>query len=147
MGEPKDWWDPREITFAGDDWEEQILWLLKHKATICAGEWPPEGVASGYVGEDRARSQKAPFETPVQVCAELSARLEATGLEGKLLLSEVRAGISVQFMQEESRRALRYMRGSKRKELDYLTWKRQRRYRGENDYENVIKLSRVKPPS
>ena len=129
--EKKDWFSPRDITFAGDDWEEQILWLLGNKATICGGEWPPEGVASGLVGEDRARSQKAPFETPVQVCAELSARLEATGLEGKLLMSEVQAGISRQFMQHESLRALRYMRGSKRKELDYLTWNRQRRYRGE----------------
>ena len=104
--------------------------MLENYEIIREGCWPPEGRDSGYIGEDRSMCLVAPFEAVVQVAAELSVRLEATGVDGKLLLKEVESGVThIESLEYESRRALRYICGSRRKTERYKTWVRKRKYR------------------
>lgn len=81
---PKDWHSPREIRFT----LEQVVWLLcpQHWDLIQLGEWPPEGKETGYVGRSSSPNHKGPFETAIQVSAELKVRLDYAGRGGVVLL-------------------------------------------------------------
>lgn len=76
------WYEPRQIIFS----HEQVLWLLDHIQILRDGKWPPRP-ASGYVEPNiqKSPSRHAPFETPVQVAAELLARLGKAGQDGAMV--------------------------------------------------------------
>lgn len=77
----KDWYSPGQIHFRIDE----ALWLIQHLAMLEVGPWPPE--ASNYVDiQGRRRGKhKAPFETPADYYAEITARLERCGTDGLIL--------------------------------------------------------------
>ena len=89
---PKDWHSPQEIVFT----EEQIVWLLSPQNwdMIQSGEWPPEGKETGYVGKSSSRNHKGPFETAIQVSAELKVRLEYAGNYGVVLMELHHEGLN-----------------------------------------------------
>lgn len=134
--EKRDWWPPNQIIFS----VRQVIWLLINWTTLRDGCWPLDSKATGYedgtmacvikMGRSRRRGQRAPFELPCQVYAELSGRLDQTGVDGKLLLAEVQAGVvDMESLQYESKRALKYLLGRDKKALSYSQWKAQRAYR------------------
>jgi len=67
---------------------------------------------------------------PEVILAELKYRMEKTGLAGKLLKAQAKAGIiHPNELESEAREALMYISGWNRKSLNFGAWKRQRRYR------------------
>lgn len=69
----KDFYPPREIHFT----RKTARWVIQNLGSIRAGYWPPE--VSSYtdipIGK-RTAGHKAPFITPVECAAEITARLE-----------------------------------------------------------------------
>jgi len=128
----KDFWEPREIYFT----PEQMYWLLEHYLLLSMGRWPQDLRDTGYTelagavkaGKSKVRSRRAPFETPCQIKAEIDKRLARTGIEGKLLLAEAQAGIGIMLLQAESKRALLYISGWRRKTERYSKWRWRRRF-------------------
>lgn len=124
-----EWYSPKEITFTRD----QVLWILRHLEMMREGNYPPEP-SSGYtepLGKKRTR-RGAYFETPCVIVAEVDWRLERTGIDGKLLLAEVKAEYT--YFSQEAWTALNYISGWKRKKTPYSQWKASRNY-----YKKVIK--------
>jgi len=78
-----EWYSPGQIAFT----EEQTLWLLENFDTLRNGAWPAE--AGSYVDPSISKpspSSHAPFESAVQVSAELQRRLEDCGYDGAITL-------------------------------------------------------------
>ena len=123
------WWAPREIFFRKD----QVLWLIKYLSMLIVGIWPPEPYGSSYTdapGGKRQRRHQACFETPCQFAAEIEWRLGRTGTDGKLLRAEIKTGEV--YLSQESKDALNYCSGWKRKKTPYASWLSSRVY-----YKNV----------
>lgn len=121
----EDYYSPHDITFSRD----QVYWLLSWLELLREGRWPPN--FTGYSQApltQHSRNLHAPFEIPVQYASEIDSRLERTGVDGKLLLAEIQLGKTIVELQPESRRALNYCSGYRRRRMDYRTWCRQRRY-------------------
>ena len=120
------WYSPREIIFSRD----QVLFLLENLTLLRKGEYPPDPANSGYTGNDRGSiSTHAPFETPCQFAAEIDSRLDVTNLYGKLLLAEINAGVPLWELSKESRLALNYCSGWRRRRMSFSDWKRTKLYR------------------
>ena len=106
----------------------EILWLIEVVLPLPVGEWPPEP-STGYEGHNKQRSYHANFEASCLITGEVRARLKLTGIEGKLLVAEVQGGKELEELQPESRRALNFVSGFRRRHQSYQSWKKQRAYR------------------
>ena len=118
------WISPLRFSFGRDE----ILWLLEVVLPLPVGEWPPEP-SSGYEGHNKQRSYHAPYEAVCLITGEVRARLKLTKIEGKLLVAEVQGGKCLEELQPESRRALNFVSGFRRRHQSYQSWKKQRKYR------------------
>ena len=76
------YYSPSEITF---DYKT-CLWLLDNLMTLRSGSWPSEHLDDASV-PNQQMNQKAPFATPIEYAAELTARLEKCGEDGLKLLA------------------------------------------------------------
>jgi len=110
----------------------QVLWILEWKDTLLAGNWPDNPDSSSYVDPKikTGYGSEAYFVKAVITLGEVNARLARTGIEGKLLVAEVRAGVTLQELQPESRTALMYVKGNITKRQSYSDWKKQEKFRG-----------------
>ncbi len=109
----------------------QVLWILTNSEALGAGIWPPSPDGSSYI-DPKIRTgypSEANYVKPVVALAEVERRLKRTGLAGKLLKSEVKAGETIETMEPEARDALRYVSGWGKKDMSFSAWKKQRRYR------------------
>lgn len=106
----------------------QILFIIEHSATLLSGKWPPNPEGSSYIDTKIKTGFKseAYFVKPVGILAEVNDRLKRTGTDGKLLRAEVLAGLE---LSQESKDALMYIKGWRRKTISYRRWKAQRKYR------------------
>ena len=123
------WYSPAEIRFT----REQMIFLILSMDLLSQGAYPPDSKGTGYTDPailSKAKSHKAPFETPIQFHAELKSRLDKTGTDGKLLVAEVRAEYTFGELSREASTALDYISGWRRRKMDYTSWKKQGRYRG-----------------
>jgi len=143
----KDWNDcPGKEYFQMSDIRycpHQILFIIENfidyrsgNLVITSDKWPPENKVTGYV--DTANIQKsvpshAPFERPMQIAAEVRARLCKTGADGKFLVVEVHAGEYT--FSKEAKNALYYCSGWRRKG-SYYRWKSNQQY-----YKSKTKIS------
>lgn len=111
-----------------------MIWLIENLEILRRGSWPPGGDTGNVFRKQR--TNRAYFETPAIICAEIETRLEATGADGimcKLLycLDESELVIAKQFnipadkVWRRINRALAYMSGWKRKG-SYREWISQR---------------------
>ncbi len=78
------WYEPREIYYDRD----QMVFLLENLDILEGGYWSPNFLKTGYTEIARVQispSNKAYFETPVQVAAEVNRRLKACGQDGEIL--------------------------------------------------------------
>lgn len=123
---PPDWFNYVEIRFC----PYQCLWILAQDEIIECGRWPLQpGQAESPIG-NRQFKPEAPFVKPEIIIAELRSRLAKTGIQGKLLRAQTKAGItSPNDLEWEAMEALMYISGWNRKRVDFGAWKRQRRYR------------------
>ncbi len=127
----KDWYSYGEIRYS----LEQILFLLLHKALLESGRWPPEHKDTGYTGSSKGRAYKHEgyFVKPIIIIAELKARLEATGFDGKLVVERYTNGYDELDLADRHKmdywevvkrisKALNYCQGANRKWYSYRTW-------------------------
>ena len=115
------------------------MFLIEFLPLLIEGIWPPNPQGSGYtetLNVQRSRSRHAYFETPCQIAGEVEWRLKRTGIEGKLLVSEIRQGLMLEELQPESRNALNYISGKWRRKTPYRVWLAKKRYR---KYTNLVK--------
>ena len=140
----KTWYSQRDIQYC----PKQNIWLMSKLIDYYDGHfmvikdiWPLEKYnedgeliitekETGYIDLTNVQvspSSHAPYEKIRQICGELNYRLKRTGMEGRLLLLEVKNNRLE--LSEEASHALSYVNGWRRKRLDYNSWVKQRRYR------------------
>ena len=124
----------------------QILWILTNAEELRAGKWPRDFKVSdnGAIGKRNIRVE-ATFAKPVIILAEVEYRLAMTGLAGKLLLAQIKAGVKLEIekrkilhtFEPEAEAALMYIKGRGRKRLSFQIWLKQVRYRERNLIANL----------
>lgn len=117
----KEWYSYTEIRFC----PFQILWMIEY----CESDkWPPNPEGSNYTdpGIRTGYASEGYFVKPAGIRGEVEARLKRCGVDGKLLKAEVLAGLE---LSPESKSALHYCKGWRRKAISYQRWKGQCRYR------------------
>jgi len=81
----KDFYSPREIVFN----VKTARWVIQNLGSLRSGFWPQE--ESGYIDDipigKRTAGRKAPFITPIECAAEITARMEHCGIDGLILLA------------------------------------------------------------
>lgn len=128
----KPWYTYQEIRFC----PYQIIWIIENWGPLEKGNWPdcPDGsrhidpmIKTGF-------SNEAYFVKAVGIIAEVKKRLETTGEAGEALVDEIEDG-NVTVIVEDGRikfdglsrpayRALMYVKGKRRKLIDYRRWLR-----------------------
>lgn len=117
----------------------QCLWLIETFLAI-EGEqivmdrftWPSEE-GTGYTDAPKtsfSNAAHAPYEKIVQCVGMLSARLERTGKDGRLLVLEVES--ESKDLSKDARNALYYSCGRNHKRMKYADWLAHRKYRQKN---------------
>ncbi|MBA7579044.1 hypothetical protein ES708_20910 [subsurface metagenome] len=80
----KNFYTPREVYFN----RKTARWVIQNLGSLRGGRWPAE--VSSYIDVPigkRTAGRKAPFITPVECAAEISARLEKCRIDGLILLA------------------------------------------------------------
>jgi len=118
----KPWFHYSEVRFC----PFQILWVIENSDTLLQGNWPPDPDSSSYVDPQAKTGYKSEgyYIKPAGILGEVNARLSRTGTHGKLLRAEVLAGLD---LSQESRDALMYVKGWRRKRMSYNAWKKWRK--------------------
>ena len=119
----------------------QIIWILQHKETLCAGQWPKaeDGSSDSNLGQ-RSVKTEASFVKPELIIGEVETRLERTGKQGELLVTQIEDGRDVSNLSTGAREVLMYVKGFRRKRMGFSAWKKQRKHR-QNDYQTVVKVA------
>lgn len=122
------WWPIKELWLC----RLQCLFLIAELLPLSEGLYPQDIYSSGYTEAARTSfriGSAAPFESALTVRGELQYRLDRTGISGKWLVKEVQNGVSLGELPYETRQALHYVSGWRRKLSSYKTWLRQRERR------------------
>lgn len=104
--------------------------------------WPSDPTPTGYVGMSKPQfKDEAGFTTSVRIFGELKLRLELAGWkswgDGDTLVSEVRAGLTINELSRAARNVLGYVAGEKRKRQKYGRWL------AKKDYERRKRAAKV----
>ena len=118
ISDREEWWHFGEIKWC----PFQCLWLLANKALLWSGQWPPE---FREVEGSRQVSTEGNFVRPTVVIAELMARLDRTGVQGEMLMSQVEDGRSFHTLSSGAKEALMYVKGFRRKHIGCRRWVRE----------------------
>ena len=126
---------------------EQIFFLLENKSLLESGHWVPRHIETGYIGSSKGRKYNTEgyFVKAVVIIAELNLRLNATGLDGILVVERYNHGYDEGELADRYKMdyyevidrlnsALSYCRGSKRKDTSYENYKYHRDYQKEKKY-------------
>lgn len=107
----------------------QVIWIIENSEILRAGNWPPNPEGSGYIDPQikTGYASEGYYVKPVSILAEVEARLKRAGVNGKLLRAELLAGLE---LSQESKSALHYCKGWRRKRMSYQRWLWDRRYQG-----------------
>ena len=66
---------------------KQCIFLLQWSSLLKEGKWPSDYKETGYAGsKSRPNNQRAPYETAIQIWAELAVRIGKTGQDGYFLV-------------------------------------------------------------
>ena len=141
----KDFYLPREIYFT----RQQACWVIQNLGSLRAGYWPPE--ASSYtdipIGK-RTPGRQAPFITPIECAAEITARMEKCGIDGLILLAIECWGESEEALAKYLGMSERSVRRGYKKALYYVAsgpdrrWHDTRKRKGESYQEFRIRRKR-----
>jgi hypothetical protein len=117
------YYKPLDIRFS----RSQMMWLLVELPCLEEGSWPVNPHNTGYTeAENTGRvntSTRAPFETAIQIYAEVTYRLSSTGKDGKTLYWEIQHGCEVyESLCPAAKQAINYMSGWRRRKLIYSKW-------------------------
>lgn len=118
----KDWYNYGEIRWC----PQQIIWIYQHEDTFRAGYWVVEHEESG---ESTQLHPEAYFVKAILVIAELDVRLETTPNKGEMLITQIEDGRTLSNLSPGAWEILMYIKGRNRKDMDFNSWQRQKRYR------------------
>lgn len=139
-----DYYKPNEIW---QKWTvEQVKWLLPHLHLLREGSYPKDPKETGYldtpIGKRQVRSV-AGFVTAADIYAELTDRIEATGIDGLLLelaysngeqdRIEIEQHIAtalgedINLIDNRISKALKFIAGKNRKRRTYYQWRNHKR--------------------
>ncbi len=115
------WWYPQsEIDFNRD----QMLFLIENYGYLAENRYPT--VPTGYIEVKtfQGRAGRAANMTPVELKAELDARLQTVSRDAKeALFDEVQAGTDTyEMLSRPAKRALNYISGWKRRRTAFSQW-------------------------
>ena len=121
----KGWWLPIEIVFA----PVQCIWLVSWLPTLEVGDWPVIPQNETWNRQKKLKGG-AYFETPAQIYAEITYRLDRTGQDGEMVKDFylwqksdremcIAYNMDIYEIEHRVRRALRYISGWKRKTRTY----------------------------
>lgn len=114
----KDFYSPREILFT----RKTCRWVIQNLGSLRSGFWPVE--ESGYIDPPpigkRTAGRQAPFITPVECAAEITARLERCGIDGLILLAIECWGESEESMASYFSITVRSVRKRYKRALNYV---------------------------
>ena len=119
----KPWYHYGEIRFC----PYQVIFIIYNEGVLRSGGWPDNPDGSSYIDPkvQTGFKSEAYFVKPVGILGEVEYRRKRTGTDGKLLRAEVLAGLD---LSQESKDALMYIKGWRRKRMSYPRWLRERRY-------------------
>lgn len=101
----------------------QILWVLANSETLHSGKWPPQ-YSPFEEPRKKQLNEEGYFVKPAIIIAEVEKRLETCGTPGKLLIREAQAGEALETLSDEAFSVVLYVKGWRRKETDFNTWRR-----------------------
>jgi len=117
----KDWFNFAEIRWC----VYQIIWILQFKETLLDGRWPQDpNTSDDNSSGQRAVKTEASFVKPELVIAELEARLDRCGIQAELLVTQAEDGRSLSNLSPGAREVLMYVKGFRRKNIDFKRWLR-----------------------
>ena len=105
----------------------QVVWILQFKETLLAGRWPPN-TSDDNIGT-RTFKTEASFVKPELIIGEVEARLERTGKQGELLVTQIEDGRTLSNLSDGAREVLMYVKGFRRKNMGFKKWLRRVYYR------------------
>jgi len=112
----------------------QIFWLIENLLPLDGAVWPVN--TTGYTDTPRVQHSPnfhAPFETSIQIHAELTWRLERCGRDGETLVSEVQQGLnSYSQLAPAAKGAINYISGVRRRRDPYRKWRYQQQQKSDN---------------
>ena len=123
----KDWYDYGDIRWC----PLQDIWILQNAASLDAGIYPEQ-----YKGHSRQLRAEGYFAKAKIIIGELRQRLELTDNHGELLITQVEDGRTMQNLSEGAWAILMYVKGWRRKSMDFRAWQRKRRYNKKNGTES-----------
>jgi hypothetical protein len=102
------------------------MWLLPN--VLLTGSYPKRETGYGEAPDTQhSLNTNPPFENFSDLYIELDVRYEKTGTAGKLLIKQIL--LKEDYLEQESRDALNYMCGFKRKNRSFSGWKSDREYK------------------
>ena len=121
----KGWWTPAEIVFE----QRQCVWLVSWLNVLEVGDWAPIP-QNEVLAKHETPQHRAYFETPAQIYAEITYRLDRTGQDGEMVKDfylwtktdremAIAYNMDIYEIEHRARRAIRYISGWKRKTRTY----------------------------
>lgn len=132
---PTEWFPPVAIRFCPN----HISWLLENIELLEAGRWPRDPEESGYTGGSvKQHYQHAYFETPIQMIAEVTVRLERCGKDGALARASIGyrydlmtlallMNTTIDRLERRITRVVKYCSGWRRRQVTYNEFVQRRR--------------------
>ena len=118
-----DYYRPSDIVYSPG----QVLWIIYNLPILRGGQWPndPASTSTEPLGGKQHNTQ-APFIQASEVVAEIDVRLSRTGTSGKLLIAQIKGNCYWGELHRESKEALFYCVGVRRKKTSFSVWKAER---------------------
>ena len=122
------WFGYQHIRFC----QHHIFFLLKYEDIIRGKAWPSSDEALG--GSSNQQLSDAAWVSVSLLLAELGVRLEKIrpSLKGERLSDQCKLRDRIEYLTDDAKDALYYIRGGKRKETPFNVWVATRRYRKYN---------------
>jgi hypothetical protein len=137
----KPWFNFAEIKFC----IYQILWILLNADTLRTGHWPQDpDNPSDNLGQ-RSIKTEASFVKPGIIIAEVEKRLERTGIQAELLITQVEDGRTLSNLSDGAREVLMYVKGLSRKSTGFKRWLRKVYYRSQDAQKGQFLAKKVAP--
>jgi len=105
----------------------QVIFILYNTEVLRPGGWPDNPDGSSYIDSkvQTGFKSEAYFIKPVGILAEVEYRRKRTGVDGKLLKEQAENGKDITMLEPEALSALMYIKGWRRKRIDYKRWLRE----------------------
>jgi len=110
----------------------QVLWIIMNASILRDGRWPQDPDRTDSNLGQRSIKTEASFVKPEIILAEVEQRMERTGTQGELLVTQVEDGRMLTNLSPGAREVLMYVKGFRRKRIGFKKWLREVYYRSKS---------------